>query len=105
MKPDLYFNILKYSQKYGAENAAEFARFEAANIPAVKELVEKENIDCDFHLTRAIDVYLDEAQAKETEASYRELVRMGVASLGDVHFIDGKSTERVSNSMSDTLLL
>jgi glycine/D-amino acid oxidase-like deaminating enzyme len=56
LKPDLYFNILKYSKKYGVENAAEFARFEAANILAVKELVERENIDCDYHPTRAVDI-------------------------------------------------
>jgi glycine/D-amino acid oxidase-like deaminating enzyme len=38
LKPDLYLSILKYSKKYGAENAAEFARFESANVLAVKEL-------------------------------------------------------------------
>ncbi|KAL3418561.1 FAD dependent oxidoreductase superfamily protein [Phlyctema vagabunda] len=96
LKPDVYFNVLKYSHQYGAENAAEVARFEAANIPAVKDLVEKENIDCDFHLTRAIDVCLDEEQAKETITSYRELVKIGIAPLGDVHFIDGQNAERVT---------
>lgn len=72
------------------------ARFEAGNIPAVKALVEKEGIDCDFHLTRAIDVYLDREQADETIANYKDLVAAGVASLGDVHYIDSKSVERVS---------
>lgn len=86
---------MKYSRKYGAENAAEFARFEAANVLAVKDLVEREHIDCDFHLTRSIDVYLDETLAKEVEASYRELVRAGIASLADVHFTPEKDAERV----------
>ncbi|KAH6671653.1 FAD dependent oxidoreductase [Halenospora varia] len=96
LKPDLYFNVLKYSQKYGASNAAEFARFEAENVLAVKDLVEKENIDCDYHLTRAVDVYMDAEHAKQTEASYRELVRMGVATLSDVQFTSGKNAEAFS---------
>jgi hypothetical protein len=99
LKPDLYFNILKYSKKYGAENAAEFARFEAANVLAVKELVEREKIDCDYHLTRAVDVYLNENHAKETEAAYKELVKAGVASLGDVQFQAQKNAEIVSEGV------
>ncbi|RDW82618.1 FAD dependent oxidoreductase superfamily protein-1 [Coleophoma cylindrospora] len=98
LKPDTYFNISKYSSKYGAEAAAEVARFEAGNIPAVKALVEKEAIDCDFHLTRAIDVYLDKEQADETLANYKGLVAAGVAPLGDVHYIDGKYVERATGA-------
>ncbi|KUJ16406.1 FAD dependent oxidoreductase superfamily [Mollisia scopiformis] len=96
IKPDLYFNILRYSQKYGPENAAEFAKFEAANVLAVKDLVEKEGIDCDYHLTRAVDVYLDPAHAKQTEASYRELQKTGLATLSDVQFVTGENAESLS---------
>lgn len=91
----MYYNILKYTKKYGAENAAAFARFEAANVYAVKEMVEKENIDCDFVLTRALDVYLDEAHAKITHDAYQELHRIGVADLGDVQFLQGSNAEAV----------
>ncbi len=55
-----YSNIFKLAEKYGPEAAVEFASFEAANVAPVKALVEKENIDCDFHPTRTMDVYLDE---------------------------------------------
>lgn len=92
----MYYNILKYTEKYGAENAAAFARFEAANVLAAKELVERERIDCDFILTRALDVYLDEAHAKSTYAAYQELRRLGVADLGDVHYVEGPAAEAVS---------
>lgn len=99
IKPDLYFNILKYSQKYGAQNAAEFAKFEAANDLAVKDLVEKENIDCDYHLTRAMDVYLDPEHAKQTEHSYKELLKLGIASLSDVQFVSCENAESVRVSI------
>ena len=94
----MYYNILKYTEKYGAANAAAFARFEAANVLAVKELVEREKIDCDFVLTRALDVYLDEAHTRSTHATYHELRRIGVADLGDIHYIEGSDAEAVSHS-------
>ncbi|KAI3401090.1 hypothetical protein diail_235 [Diaporthe ilicicola] len=96
IKPDVYYNILKYTKKYGAANAAAFARFEAKNVLAVKELVEREKIDCDFVLTRALDVYLDEAHAKSTYAAYQELRRLGVLNLGDVHYSEGQDAEAMS---------
>lgn len=92
----MYYNILRYTKKYGAANAAAFARFEAANVLAVKELVERERIDCDFVLMRALDVYLDDAHAKSTFAAYQELRKIGVADLGDIHYIEGPDAEAVS---------
>lgn len=86
---------MKYTEKYGAEAAAEFARFEAANVLAVKDLVERERINCDFYLTRALDVYLDSSHAEEVEKSYRMLLDLGAASLDDVQFVANADAERV----------
>lgn len=57
--------------------------------------MEKENIQCDLNLTRTIDVYLDEDHAKAIEASYRELVKIGL-SLPDIQFTPERDAERVS---------
>lgn len=103
VKPDVYFNLTKYSKKFGVEAATEFAKFEAANVMAVKDVVERESIDCDFVLTRAMDVYLDERQAEVVEKEWREVQRLGKASLGDVQFIKGESAERVSISTESLL--
>lgn len=96
VKPDTYFNVPKYTGLYGAEAAAELARFEASHVLAVKELVEREGLDCDFHLTRAVDVYLDAGHARRTEKAYRDLVKAGVVDLRDVAFVPEKDAERVS---------
>ncbi|KAH8673246.1 FAD dependent oxidoreductase-domain-containing protein [Ilyonectria robusta] len=96
VKPDTYYNVPKYTKLYGTAAAAELAAFEASHVLAVKGLVESENLDCDFHLTRAVDVYLDPEHAKQTEASYRELVKAGVVDLRDVAFIPKDDAERVS---------
>ena len=108
MKPDTYFNVSKYTSMFGATAAAEVAAFEAANVYAVKDLVEREDLDCDFQLTRSLDVYLDLQHAKDTEEAWRKLKSEGVADLRDVAFVSGKDAERVStfaaSPMNKTLI-
>ncbi|KAH7148212.1 FAD dependent oxidoreductase-domain-containing protein [Dactylonectria macrodidyma] len=99
VKPDTYYNVPKYTKLYGSAAAAELAAFEASHVLAVKDLVESENLDCDFHLTRAVDVYLDPEHASRTEAAYRELVKAGVVNLRDVAFVSKDDAERVSGVM------
>lgn len=95
VKPDTYFNVPKYTKLYGPKAAAELAAFEASHVFAVKDLVERESLDCDFHLTRAVDVLLDPEHAWQTEQAYRQLVKEGVVNLRDVAFIPNKDAERV----------
>jgi hypothetical protein len=99
VKADMYFNVLKLAEKHGPEAAVEFANFEAANVAAVKALVETENIDCDLRLTRTMDVYLDEEHAKSVVVNYRQLVKAGIANLEDVMFQRGERAEAVSRSL------
>jgi hypothetical protein len=80
---------------FGEKMAVEIAKFETAQLFALKALVERENIDCDFHLTRAFDVYLDASHAKQTEEAYRKLVQAGVLDLKDVQFMPKRDAERV----------
>lgn len=97
LKPDRYYNLPKYTRLFGAEAAASIASYEASQVYAVKALVEKEGIDCDFHLTRATDVFLDAQAAKDAEAAFRQLQADGVVNLQDVHFISEPSlAERIS---------
>ncbi len=88
IKPDMYYGMSKYTKLYGPEAAASIARFELNNVFAVKELVEKENIDCDFHLTRAADVFIDAQAAKDAEVNYKQIMKDGAVDLHDVHYID-----------------
>lgn len=92
----MYYNILKYSHQYTPSQAASFARFEAQNVLAVKNLVEEEGIDCDFVLTRAVDVYLDEEHSKATLENFGKLKELGKADLGDVEVLEGGEAVEVS---------
>lgn len=92
----MYYNILKYSHQYTPSQAASFARFEAQNVLAVKNLVEEEGIDCDFVLTRAVDVYLDEEHSKATLENFGKLKELGKADLREVEVLEGREAEEVS---------
>lgn len=96
IKPDIYYNILKYSHQYTPSQAASFARFEAQNVLAVKHLVEEEGIDCDFVLTRAVDVYLDEEHSRATLEDFGKLKELGKAELGEVEVLEGREAVEVS---------
>lgn len=97
VKPDTYYNLPKYTKLFGAEAAASIASYEASQVYAVKTLVEKEGIDCDFHLTRATDVFLDAEAAQDAEAAFRQLQTGGAVDVEDVHYIDNPAlAERVS---------
>ncbi|GAB7351047.1 hypothetical protein MBLNU459_g1529t1 [Dothideomycetes sp. NU459] len=96
LKPDVYFQVPKYQKLFGNEAAAEIARFEASQVYAVKDLVEKENIDCDFTLTRAVDVCLDEEHAAKCKLEFDQLVADKVASVRDVQYAQGRAAEMLS---------
>lgn len=85
----------KYTETHGAKAAAELARFESSQVLAIKEVVHKEKIDCDFQLTRAIDVSLDQEHVDKAEDAFNELMESGAESVKDVHFTGKKYAEQV----------
>lgn len=97
LKPDTYFNVLKYIKLYGIEEAKRIARLEARGVKGVKELVEREgwNEQCDFMLTRAVDVCLDDEHAKACEAAWRALRQTDYDGLEDVQFHSARNAEKV----------
>ncbi|CAG9950586.1 unnamed protein product [Clonostachys rosea f. rosea IK726] len=96
VKPDTYSDIPKFAKLFGIDEAAQLAEFEASHVYAVKDLVQKENIDCDFHVTRALDVYLEPAHAKSVEATYKSIYKEGRVNLSDVTFTSEQDAERIS---------
>ncbi|GME93582.1 unnamed protein product [Ambrosiozyma monospora] len=75
LKPDLYYAHEKFSAKYGAKGAAEIINFEHAHLEAMKELIEKEEIECDFVLTRACDVHLHPKSVNAAISNYKSMIK------------------------------
>ncbi|KAK7894945.1 hypothetical protein LTR67_005684 [Exophiala xenobiotica] len=91
VKPDLYFNAALYSKHYGARMAAELTEFETRQVFDIKKLVEQERIECDFELTRTIDVYTDERVAGPVVEGYMRMKESeGYEFAEDLHFIPGE---------------
>ncbi|KAL1863349.1 hypothetical protein Plec18167_008211 [Paecilomyces lecythidis] len=94
LKPSLYASMGNMSAKYGLEAAVELAEFEKAHLHSIKDLVEKENIDCDFQLTRAFDVFLSRTQSEKVKNDI-EALRMAGVLLPDVQYTPESKAENV----------
>jgi glycine/D-amino acid oxidase-like deaminating enzyme len=88
VKPDTYYNMPKYTRLFGAEAAASIASYEISQLYAMKDLVEKEGISCDFHQTRATEVFLGAQAAQDVDTAFKQLQMDGAVNLRDVQYID-----------------
>lgn len=97
LKPDVYYGVTVNAKSFGIKIAEQLSRFEIEQVFSVKRLVEKEKIDCDFELTRGIDVFLDQDRLDEVVASFTDLKARGFRFPDDLHFIqDPEKAEQVS---------
>jgi len=96
LRPDLYGHIPTHIDRHGLERGAEIAEFEAAHVTAIKNVVAKENIDCDFVITRTTDVWCNDDAAQKAKANYDRMVAYGLKYMDDVDFYIGKDAEGVS---------
>lgn len=96
LRPDLYGHIPTYIDRAGPEAGAEIAEFEIAHVHAIKKVIEEEGIDCDFTLTRSIDVWCNEEAAKKAKAVYDQMAARRFDYMDDAIFYTGKNVEGVS---------
>ncbi|KAK2008863.1 FAD dependent oxidoreductase [Colletotrichum eremochloae] len=96
LKPDPYSRPSSLVATHGIEAATEVAEFEAKNLPAVKQVVEAEGIDCDFVLTRAVDALMSDAIHKRMKTGVDMLRKNGVSVIDDVYYAEGAEAEQLS---------
>lgn len=99
LRPDFYGYIPTYVDRAGAEAGLEIAEFEIAHVNAIKKVIEKEKIDCDFILTRTIDVWCNEESAKEAKKVYDQMVARKFEYMDDAIFYTGKAAEGVREAL------
>ena len=99
VKPNVYHSYKRDSDMYGQRNAEALAQFEANHIEAITQLVSEENIQCDWNVTRACDVYIDPEEAAQAKASYLQRCAHGgdIADIREISSADLFSTTRVKN--------
>lgn len=97
LRPDLYGHIPTYIARAGIEAGAEVAKFEVQNLWAIKKIIEDEQIDCDFTLTRSIDVWCNDDAAQQAKVTYDRMAALKLDFMKDVFFTsDPKVAEGVS---------
>ncbi|RMJ07913.1 hypothetical protein CDV36_012475 [Fusarium kuroshium] len=96
LKPDSYYSISRLANEYGIEAAAEVANFESANVEAVADFIREEEVDCDFVLTRAVDVQFSTQHQNRVEAGYKSLLAKGVEATKHTYCAPQEFAERLS---------
>ena len=84
------------ASKHGIDAGAEIAKFELANVEAVKNYVLDNKVDCDLTITQAVDVQLSEEHNALLKAGYDRLIKAGVSATKSAFYVDGKYAETVS---------
>lgn len=96
----LKIGVLRYPQiiaRWGIEEAKEVANFHHRQINALKEVVERENIDCDFLLTRSFDVFMQQDESEKQSEKIAQLRDAGFECIPDIDVIPEAHVEAVSS--------
>jgi len=74
LKPYGHRLYADYEKEHGPEVAAQVVNSEVEHLYEIKDLVEREKIDCDFVLTRACDVYRDAKRVENDLYAFKRLL-------------------------------
>jgi hypothetical protein len=97
LRPAVYCRVTKWIEKHGLEAAEEIAKFEFDHLEVFANVVKKENIDCDFKLTRSFDIHTEPKWADAAKKEYLELKKAGIAktTIDDIVFTYGEEAAKV----------
>ncbi|KAK8055048.1 FAD dependent oxidoreductase [Apiospora rasikravindrae] len=90
-------SILSIAEEHGLEAAEQFAALVRAQIDALKEIVEREQLDCEFELRRSYDIFLHADEARAMGAKWRECLRRGDKWTREHDFVGERFAERVTS--------
>ncbi|EMC97688.1 hypothetical protein BAUCODRAFT_130769 [Baudoinia panamericana UAMH 10762] len=88
--------LLRHAERYGPEQADEYAAYVDAHVYAIKHAVEAEGLDCEFELRRSYDVFVDREEAPSMKTKFSSALEAGHAWTKYRDFIDGDMAEQVT---------
>jgi hypothetical protein len=95
LKPDPLFRASGVLETHGKAVAEHVASFEARQVDAVKDLVQRERIDCDFEETKVMDVCFYDAGRAQIEANLAKLSKAGISTAKGIQYSGGSEAEEV----------
>jgi glycine/D-amino acid oxidase-like deaminating enzyme len=98
LRPAVHTRLPFLIEEYGLESAVELCEFEDVHVPVITELIRKEGIECDLHLSRSYDIYTDREEARKVKEAYLRLKSEGVTkrTMEDLVWTDEENAEKVS---------
>lgn len=96
MKPDIYNGIAGLAADHGVEAAAEVAAFEAKHVTYLKQFIDNANIQCDYVVTKAVDVQLSQEHSEKLKDGYDRLIQGGCEPTANATYIDTPNAEKVA---------
>ncbi|CAG8947530.1 unnamed protein product [Penicillium salamii] len=96
MKPDIYNGIAGLAADHGVEAAAEVAAFEAKHVTYLKQFIDNANIQCDYVVTKAVDVQLSQEHSEKLKDGYDRLIQGGCEPTANATYIDTPNAEKFS---------
>lgn len=98
IKPDPYNFISTLAAEYGVVAASEVAAFEGKHVHAMKDFVDIENIDCNYTVTKAIDVQLSPDHFAKLKDGYESLISKECDPTEQARLVGTEDAELVSIS-------
>jgi glycine/D-amino acid oxidase-like deaminating enzyme len=95
LKPDPYSRAASILKTHGKAVAEHVASFEARQINEIKDLVEREGIDCDFEETGVFDVCFYEAGRDKVKSDLATLMEANISTAKEVTFFSDADSEEV----------
>lgn len=87
--------LLKKLKRDGLEAASQLCDLVHQQIYALKEVVEKEGLECEFELRRSFDVFLDASDAEEKRREFELCLRQGQRWTREVNWVGAEMAEQV----------
>ena len=89
--------IQRLTESHGPEAASQMVRHQLDQLAAFKEVVDKEGIDCDLHMTRSFDIFFDEKHAQQMEEFLSREEARGTPWTKEVQWIEKARSDKVSS--------
>jgi glycine/D-amino acid oxidase-like deaminating enzyme len=96
LKPDPLLRAAGLLDSHGVAVAEHVASFEQRQVEAIKNLVQRERIDCDFEETTVMDVCKYASGRDKMKANIDKITQAGISTAKSIHFFTGSEAEKVS---------
>jgi hypothetical protein len=95
LKPDPLLRAASVLEVHGRAIAEHVASFEARQVDAIRDLVQREHVDCDFEETKVIDVCLYEEGREKIKTDLAKITKADISTAKEIAYSSGSEAEVV----------